>query len=240
MLAGLPQFGCALDPTRQNDYLKAALNREELIKFSSLEVPTVNNIKIGSDQGIPHLELRVFPLQPLIKDRIRSEVSVDFPFKEGETVRYSWQFRIPENFPSDAPKNRWWIITQWHDQPDPTKGESWDTFAGKSPPLLISYGNLNEKDVIALSAGTNQTSVGVIHIKKNIWHTVRIEVTWSTTATGRVHLYFDDLTTPSLSYSGVNMNNAYQHYLKFGQYRHRDIATDNTIAFRKVDVQKIP
>ena len=47
------------------------------------------------------------------------------------------------------------------------------------------------------------------------------------------------MTAPALTVNGPNMNNAYQHYLKVGMYRHQEIHTDNEIFIDDLNVSKV-
>lgn len=90
--------------------------------------------------GEPHLTLRLFEKNAKRSGGVRAEVSVDHPFKERDTVRYEWSVRLADDFPTVAPANRWWLIGQWHDQPDKAKGGSWEGFPSHSPPVLLGFG----------------------------------------------------------------------------------------------------
>jgi hypothetical protein len=129
---------------------------DDLLEFAHVEVPAVENIVIMGEGAAQHLGLHVFPGQKKLNGGIRAEVSVDYPHKQGDTVRYAWRFMVPKGFVSDAPKNRWWIIGQWHDQPDRARGESWDGFDSKSPPVLLGLGELQGKLGIGIAYGPDQ------------------------------------------------------------------------------------
>jgi len=225
-------------------YLKTAV-APDLIPYANIEIAGIENLATSSDSGKEYLKLRVYGGQPKKNNGIRSEVSIDYPYKEGDTVEYSWQFRIPENFQSDAANgNRWWVFADWHDQPDKNKGETWDTYTAHSAPIIFGYGYLNGKDQLSLSTGIDGSEKGIvprglIPITKNTWHTVRMVVKWSQKENGSVKVYFDGATSPTISTTGPNMLNAYQHYMKVGQYRNPDIETDNTINLRNITIKKI-
>ncbi len=231
---------CApLDPNLMQDYLKVVISQAEVLKVAILEVPGIENIKIQKDGGVEYLELRLYPLQPLKNNGIRAEISIDFPFKEGDTLRYSWEFKVPSEFPSDAPKNRWWVFADWHVQPDTNLGETWDNYSGAGSPIQFGYGMLEGKDLLSLAAGTNQGPVGLIPFTREVWHTVRCDITWSQKTNGKLNVYFDGATTPTLSTNCENMRNAVQHYLKIGQYRNREIFTENKIGLRNILIHRI-
>ncbi len=224
-------------------YLRTAVD-ESIIQYSVIEIAGIENISTSTDEGKAYLALHLHPGQSKKNNGIRSEVSIDFPYKEGDTVEYSWQFRIPENFISDAPQNRWWVFADWHDQPDKNKGETWDTYVAHSAPIIFGYGYLNGKDQLSLSTGIDGSEKGIvprglIPITKNIWHSVRLVVRWSQKEDGSVKVYFDGATSPTLSATGPNMLNGYQHYMKVGMYRNPDIMTENTINLRNIAISKL-
>ncbi len=220
-------------------YLRAVISQAELLNYAYIEIPGFENIFIGNDEGSPFLALRTYTGQPLKNGGVRAEIAIDYPFKEGDTLLYSWQIRIPENFQSDAPKNRWWIVANWHDQPDVFKGETWKTYVTKSAPIIFGYGNINGKDLFGFTYGTQRTPIGTIPVTRNVWHTITVEITWSQTANGKAKVYFDHPSTPVFSVTGPNMLNGYQHFLKTGSYRHPDIVADSTINMRNLTIKKI-
>jgi hypothetical protein len=61
-------------------------------------------------------------------------------------------------------------------------------------------------------------------------------VTWSTTDTGRVAMYLDDMDKALLTAEGANMHNRFQHYLKLGMYRHPEIMSRNSIHIRQLSI----
>ena len=220
-------------------YLNNAVDKS-IISYASIEIPGLENISTSSDNGLPYLAMRLYPGQPKKNNGIRSEVSIDYPYGVGDMVTYSWQFRIPGDFPSDAPQNRWWVLADWHDQPDKNKGETWDTYAGigQSAPIIFGYGMLDGKDMIGFSYGHDLKPVGTFSITKNVWHTIVMTVKWSQGADGSAVVYIDGNKIPIFRVTGPNMHNAYQHYMKVGMYRHPDIATENVINLRKIMITK--
>jgi hypothetical protein len=214
-------------------YLRVVLPDEHL-GYANLEVSSREALIVGEEGADRYLGLRVFPGQKRKDNRVRAEISVDYPFRPGDRVRYSWRFRVPEDFVTDAPANRWWVIGQWHDQPDQRLGESWDQFPSRSPPIVLGVGELDGRVAISLGYGPTtgperQQEFGPLWIERGKWHDLAIEIFWSSDADGHVELFLDNATEPSLAAQGPNMNNGYQHYWKVGQYRHPDINTDNRI-----------
>lgn len=224
-------------------YLRVVLPDEHL-GYANLEVSSREAVIVGQEGADRYLGLRVFPGQTRKNNGVRAEISVDYPFVPGERVRYSWRFRVPDDFVTDAPANRWWVIGQWHDQPDQRLGESWDSFPSRSPPIVLGVGELDGRVAISLGYGpttgpARQQELGPLWIERGKWHVLAVEIYWSNDADGHAELYLDNASEPSLAAQGPNMNNAYQHFWKVGQYRHPDIRTDNQLDIADLRIRKI-
>lgn len=219
-------------------YLRT-LMPEDLLPIANVEVAGIENIAILGEGADTHLGLHLFPGQKKRNGGIRAEVSVNFPFHEGDTVRYAWRFMVPKGFVSDAPKNRWWIIGQWHDQPNPTRGETWDGFPSRSPPVLLALGELEGKLGIAVAYGPDQSQKhGPILVEPGRWHSLAVDIHWSTKADGKAVFFLDDMAKPVATATGANMHNDFQHFLKLGMYRHPEIETDNWIYVDDLQITK--
>ena len=221
-------------------YLRTVVD-ESLTPYSSIELAGIENIATSSEDGTPYLILKLFPGQQKKNNGIRSEVSIDYPYVVGDTITYSWQFRIPENFPSDAPQNRWWVLADWHDQPDLNKGETWGTYSGvgQSAPIIFGYGVMNGQDTVGFSYGHDPVKpIGFFPITKGSWHTITMTVRWSQGEDGAARVFVDGKKEPEFAVHGPNMHNMFQHYMKVGMYRHPDIATENTINLRNIKITK--
>jgi hypothetical protein len=204
-----------------------------------LEVPALECISSAREGEATYLALGLLPGQQKLHGGTRAEVSLDFPHQEGDTLRYEWRFRLADNFKSDAPKNRWWIIGQWHDQPDKTRGEAWDGHPSRSPPVLVGLGEVDGRMAIGVEYGRKQEQKkGPLFIERGKWHHLAVVIKWSQNMEGRAEIFLDDMTRPALSFTGPNMHNGYQHYLKLGMYRHPAINTENWIHVDDVRVEK--
>ncbi|MDP1561702.1 MAG: polysaccharide lyase [Pirellulaceae bacterium] len=240
----LVNVGCDR-PADSNDreqelaYLRV-LMPTELLPHAHVEVPGLENIAILGEGVEQHLGLRLYPGQKQRNRGNRAEVSLDWPYQEGDTVRYEWRFRVPEDFKSDAPQNRWWIIGQWHDQPDLNRGETWENFPSRSPPILVGIGEMDGRTAIAIEYGPTQADKqGPIFIERGQWHQLAFVIHWSQQVDGTADVYLDDMARPIHSYSGPNMHNGFQHYLKIGMYRDPAIATDCWIHVANLKVEAV-
>jgi hypothetical protein len=246
LLLGTVLCGCTKAGSREHElvYLRTVMP-DSLLECAHLEIGSVKSVAITGEGQSKHLGLHLFPRQSKVHGGIRAEISVGYPFQQGETVRYSWRFMLPDGFISDAPRNRWWVIGQWHDQPNKKVGETWKNFGSFSPPVLLGLGELDGKLAISLSYGpTNQKLkprvVGPIFLERGKWHAITFVIRWSQGPDGKVLVFLDDHSKPVMIAEGPNMNNDYEHYLKLGMYRHPDIATDNWIYVDDLEISKTP
>lgn len=211
---------------------------KSLVAISTVDLLGQESIEIKKQGGRSFLEMRVFRGQTKVSNGIRSEISINYPFQNGDTVIYQWDFRIEKDFRSDAPKNRFWIFGQLHDQPDQRKGETWRNFPKLSPPISINYGMLGQTDYIGLIYGSPKMSlIEKAPIKRDTWHRIKLVIKWSTGENGTAKAFLDGRTTPFASAKGRNMHNDYQHYFKLGMYRHKAIASDNAIHIDNVSIR---
>ncbi len=187
---------------------------EDLIPMMGLEIPSCANVIFNQD-GLGFV-LNEFNLK--LHNGIRSEISVNYPYSEGDTVEYIWLAMFPSSAPPGGRSDQWWSIAQWHDQPDLRIGETWANFKVNSPPLAIFVENRNGALGIGLN-GLKGRRVNWRPVPLDVWLEMRVTVRWSTKDDGYARLRVlgsDELDMITL---GRNMLNSYQHYFKLGQYR---------------------
>jgi hypothetical protein len=242
-LLALTLMGCsydpfkAFDPALSTNYLSVAMDAN-LFPFAGIEVPLGDSIAlVGESDQTQSVELRLFPGQPLKNNGMRAEVVVDYPYAEFETVVTTWQLKFVGPFPYDD-KNRWWVVGQWHDQPDPGLGQTWADFPANSPPVLIGFGYTNGSRALGLSYGTAQKPVGFVPIQEDVWYGLSTTIRWARDGSGSITFRVSP-GNAVLTATGANMLNAYRHYFKTGMYRHRDIATENRVRIRNISMYKL-
>lgn len=239
LLASLAVPACrAEEGLREQElaYLRAAV-APDLLPFSHVEIPGLEHIRIAERQGRTCLGLRTVHGQAKKNGGVRAEVSLDIPFRSGDALRYEWSFLIPADLRSDAPQNRWWVLADWHDQPDRTRGETWDGFPSRSAPIIFAYGQVDGRDVVSFSYGAPDAAVqALIPVKRERWHTIAMRTLWSRGAAGRAAVSLDG--KPVAAASGPNMLNDFQHYMKVGSYRHPDIEGDAWIYIAGLRVRR--
>lgn len=208
----------------------------ELACYSEFQVPAIENIEIITEGDEAFLELRMFPNQSIVNKGYRAEVSVDFPHSEGDTLVYEWRMRIPADSDID-PENRWWLLGQWHDQPDLRIGETWNDFPERSPSIGLGYGQVDGQDMVSMSYGApEQRGIAYTPLSRDVWHDMRVVIHWSMGADGWARMYMDDLVTPFAEADGRNMHNGFQHFLKLGSYRDRGIQVNSRIQLDDIRV----
>ncbi len=236
-------FLCSPSPGASQDehrYLDAITEQQPgLVTIAGLELADADAISLV-DGANPYIGLRVYPNQPLVNNGKRAEISFNFPYSPGDTIVYEWKIMFPLLFPpSDVPDSRWWSISQWHDQPNINKGETWDNFPAHPPAIAFEYENLNGQDYLGFYHGIfNTERVGLIPLPRGQWLHLRAEIHWSQGEDGSARLFLGDSKAPIFSARGANMFNDYQHYFKIGQYRDPAINSDNTVYFDDVRIYR--
>lgn len=214
---------------RSLDAVSQALNAPELVKFMYLET-----LPSYSYTNYDQVNFLLKPGQQKLYGGIRSELAIDYPYKKGEKVRYKFSLKIPKDFIHDL-NNRWWLVAQWHDQPDPNLGQTWKGFPSNSPPISMF-----------LKAVNGSVGVGVNYMGNNNfwfkltpdeWHIFTFDILWSKGLDGNLILTIDGSNTRE--YKGKNMLNDYQHYLKIGMYRHPNINSFNRVSFKELSIEHI-
>ena len=223
--------------TTELTFLEKAI-AEGLLSVSNLEVAGIKNVSIGNEIGREYIKLRMLPTQARVNRGNRAELSINFPYEIGDKVIYEWDMRIPKYSQTDAPLNRWWILGQWHDQPDVNQGENWNGFPDRSPTIALGYGVKDGRDVLSLSYGAPDLKpIDIMPIKRNQWYHIRAVIEWAANDTGSILVFVDNMDTPFANATGRNMHNAYQHYIKLGMYRHPEIQITSEIHIDNVRIR---
>jgi len=213
--------------------MATALNARDLLPWMSIEAAECRSITLKDNNVAFSLDAQT----KKIHNGIRAEVSVNYPFIEGDEITYTFDIKLPQDFKGDSPQNRWWIIAQWHDQPDPSMGESWVTFPKRSPPVSIFVEEKNGKPGIGIEV-RDQNQKSWFPFPLGEWLTLKITLHWSTQQDGWVEFSVANHPEFHRHFSGKNMLNAYQHYLKMGQYRHPEIKQLNQVYFRNLNISR--
>ncbi|UUM33084.1 polysaccharide lyase [Vibrio japonicus] len=210
---------------QQIENIANSLNAQGLMQFMRLEAVYDKTI-IPLDNK---LKFVIRECQDEIHNGLRSELTVNYPFNAGDKVTYEYQLYIPRYFSSD-PQGRWFVLTQWHDQPDPALGETWEGFPGRSP-LVSLYSAPDSKFGVTYNGDST-----ILPFHLGMWNTLKFEFLWSEGDEGKLAVHVNGV---EFNFSGKNMHNNYQHYLKIGMYRHRDIENKNEILFRNLKITTV-
>lgn len=240
-LAALPAHAQPPDLRQlELSYLRSAV-AANLLDYATIEIPAIENIRQDRDEAGPFLALRTYYRQPLKNGGVRAEISIDYPYRDGDRVRYAWRMKLPVDFTADGGGNRWWLMAQWHDQPNRNRGETWANYPGNSPPVGLGYGRTAEgQDLLSLFYGAPDSKpAGLIPIPRGIWVRLAVEIEWSTGSSGRVQVFVNGATVPVREARGRNMHNDFQHYMKVGGYRHPDIRGDASIQIADIEVRTL-
>lgn len=206
----------------------------ELIPFLNLEIPSCENIYLEKDFARFILNEQ----NVMLNNGIRSEVAINYPFVEGDTVEYRWSIKLPaKNAPGGSAKE-WWLIAQWHDQPDPRRGETWEYFKAQNPPVAIYIERHDGKVGLGLS-GIRGKKISWAPAPTDDWLNLRVQIHWSTFNNGSVNLSVDGHPELDSKFVGRNMLNSYQHYFKAGQYRAPTINKHAEIYIKNVRFRKL-
>jgi hypothetical protein len=205
--------GC---PTISTEALSKAMNiSPDLLRYVSIEVADCSNITL--DRGFATFGLN--EVNEKVHKGVRSEVLINYPFKEGDTIEYAWSVMLPTEAAPGGDAEQWWLIAQWHDQPDPAMGETWRTFKSHSPPVAITVERRNGVLGVGLN-GIKGKKLDWAPVTTGRWLRVKALITWSTGEHGRATITIMGGEKPIVfEHTGQNMLNAYQHYFKAGQYR---------------------
>lgn len=228
-------FTCCAQPNPVDDkeftaQLAKSLSAEHLYKYMFLEA-VANETVTYTEHSIT---FKISPNQARLHSGIRSELSIDYPYQLGQTVSYSFEMKVPDDFQNDK-KNRWSLFAQWHDQPNPERGETWQNFPGNSPP--VSLFTESQQGVFGIGIDYGGVHREWVPLSKGQWHRFQFRFLWSNKQDGKLTVALNDETR--FLFTGANMLNDFQHYLKIGLYRHSKIPTRNQISFKALDIKII-
>lgn len=163
----------------------------------------------------------------------RTELAIDVPWVEGDTIKYTWEFCLKDVFTPNK-DNKFYVVGQWHDQPP---DGNWAGFPSNSPPLAFYLGYRNNRTELAFEyLNLSATPLETMRVAVNVWYKMEITVHWSRTD-GWARVQMGD--NAAIIKSGPNMLNEYRHFFKLGQYRDTSLTSENVIAFRNINMVKV-
>lgn len=164
----------------------------------------------------------------------RSEIQLKSTAQEGKEIYYSWDFMIDNRY---IESDGFQIIGQFHDQPDPAKGETWNNYPANPPPL--SYNYINGELIIAVYSFEidHVSHLVAVPITKGEWHQIKSRIFWSTTDHGFMEFWLDGTQIEEFGvkrYTARNCFNKAGNYLKIGLYRSNDIDSVGIVYFDNI------
>ncbi len=183
----------------------------------------------------------------IINNGNRAEIVRQNNDKAGSEAWYAWSFMIPRDFPDVEWKPKLWqCLGQWHDQPDPARGETWDNLPSHSPSIAVYYTSKNGVSALEVWYGTYQKGetqkiIATAPVRKGEWLDLMFHIRWSQGNDGFVAPFLNGkpLIAPDGSCHracGRNMWNGVPHYLKIGLYRSSAITSTNSVYFDEVRI----
>ena len=177
----------------------------------------------------------------------RAEITYDNGESPGREGWYAWSFLVPIEYSNvEARPHQWQCLGQWHDQPNPHRGETWDKFPGHSPSIAVYYTFVKGVARIELWYGTyraneNQKIIASVPIQLGKWYDIAFHIGWSNRENGFIEAWFNGKPLTPLNgrdhkVAGANMWNDYSHYLKIGLYRSSDFRSTNSVYFDEVRI----
>jgi hypothetical protein len=207
---------------------------QELVPWLNLEIPACGNIHVG----VGYAGFVLDEQNDKLHDGIRSEIAIDYPFVEGDTIEYRWSILVPSAAAPGGDASQWWLIAQWHDQPDFRLGETWAMLKAQPPPVAVFVENRNGATGIGLY-GLPGKRISWAPVPTDVWLDLSVVVHWRTTGDGSVHFSVDGHPEFDVTTTGRNMLNGYRHYFKVGQYRAPTIRQYSVLYVRNVRFRKL-
>lgn len=231
------QVPAAAQPCPQWDKVKVAStlglspSLQALLKF---EVPSCEHLELGRG-GVG---LVLTGQNTLLHNGVRSELAFDHPFVEGDTVEYRWSVLFPSSNGPGGRADQWWLIAQWHDQPDPIKGETWAHFRSQSPPVALHVER--HGGVLGMGLSTvNGRKLSWAPVPLDQWLDVTARIHWSQRPDGQVLVEVAGQPALRFTATGPNMLNNYQHYFKMGQYRAPSVTGSSVVYFKDLRISTL-
>lgn len=213
---------------------------ENLLPYTTVEGPPRYALSAGTDAYGKVAGLTVYPNQSPKNGMVSSEIAISYPYKEGETMRYSWRMKIPNGFVPDTPRNRWWLVARWNDQANPLLGERPEQFLGHNPAMMIGYKDIGGKDVLTFSYGIPEAlAAGSFNVTRNGWVKFAVEVTWTRGLKGKARVFVNDSKQPFYEVTGKNMYSKNYNVFRLGIARSTEIQTPAALHFSDVKIEKI-
>lgn len=168
----------------------------------------------------------------------RVEITNNNEQSPGDEFIYAYKFLLDRNYNES---DLWQGIMQFHDQPDFSNGETWESYGKINtklyPPIMMNYSNgqvhivKNDKDI----QGEPLVSAPIV---KDAWNTVVIHIK-NGYEDGFFNLFLNGENITKGVISGQTIYNDEGNYIKIGLYRDPSITTSDTIYIDDFSVYKV-
>ncbi|AXR06867.1 heparin lyase I family protein [Salinimonas sediminis] len=222
------------------------VNASEDVKSKTASAINYNNGTGGiyfesQDEGIKVDDSRIkFYLNEAstkINNGYRSEVAIFDRFELGSKVKYIFTLTVNKiSQKTITQDNSWFIVAQWHDQPNKELGETWSSFPKRPPPL--SFG-IDYKKGYKLYFKSEKNYIDMdIRLGSTIFCAVEIEWIFSKDGaiSGKCRTGIDNM---KFSFKDRTMHNRYYHYFKFGIYNGPTVKGKNEVTFKNLNINPI-
>ena len=139
-----------------------------------------------------------------------------------------------------AEDSKWQMFYQFHDEPDWTKGETWETYTVRIPPHSLLYMNgtlgfyLNSIDL-------GKECIARCDVEKGVWIDLVLHLKWSMDYDGFVEICVNG--EPVTPFNGIDYKfyrpteyNVVGNALKIGLYRDSSIESTSVVYFDEVRI----
>lgn len=210
----------------------------DTLRYAHFDALT-ENIAVGSDLYGKNLSLSTSYGQKLKNGGLNSEIVIDYPYVEGDTVKYSWRMMVPALLRHD-PENRWWLAARWTPQANLKMGEKQETYNVLNPAIMITYKVPEDRDTFALGYGVPDTILtDAFSVTRNEWVKVDMIVTWSTTSSGKATMYINNSRISATEVRGRNMYTKYHNLFKIGIFRSAKIPGAGGMLYGDISVEHV-
>ena len=228
------------------EYLREDSFENDFAGFWRFQKAAPERIAISADPTNPNNQVLRVELHPDERTHggNRTELVIAGHDSLGYRSTYGFKFMLPDSFFKAEDSNIWFLIHQWHDEPQ--AGYNWKTNKHKTKPpasLIVQY----TKDqgyqlvyVTGLQTGDLKEAKilrSPIQLEPNLWYEFANEILWSVydidgyskpSINGEVFLKDEE---PTVYARGRNMYNAEGSYFKFGLYSSGQQKNSRTLYF---------
>jgi hypothetical protein len=169
----------------------------------------------------------------------RAELGLSDLYGHNTEVCYGWSFYID---PASEEVDKWQLLGQWHDAPDPLLNEDWSGYIPMSPPLSVLYQNGRLSLVLrSTELWGDGKKIGSVAVNKGEWIDLTFRIRWSVYDDGFVSATVNGTPITGSAGNGWkakgrNLRNKAGNFLRIGVYRDDSISTPLTVFYDDIRV----